>query len=288
MSPLAALTAALLAGASPFVAEQPRVREGNEKLLSGDAAGALERYQAAEQEAGPRPEIDFDRGDALHALGRHAEAGEAWKRALERDRSGALSSRALQNMGNALDAAGDREGAARALTEALRRDPGNEDARYNLEVLLRRKAAGKGKPQDEGDGGATKQRGPPEQRQGQQPTQEPPQQGAKDQPPKQEQQPEPDQGQDKGQDKGQDQGQDKGQDKGRRAGDEERRDHGKQGQSGERKPGDEGERAGVRPAGLDRQDAERLLDALRARERNMPLGPAGRKDGKKREAGRDW
>jgi Ca-activated chloride channel family protein len=278
VTPLAALAAALLTGASPFVAEQPRVREGNEKLLSGDAAGALERYQAAEQEAGPHPEIDFDRGDALQALGRHDEARQAWQRALERDQAGTLSSRALQNMGNALDAAGDHEGAARALTEALRRDPGNEDARYNLEVLLRRKGAGKGKPRDEGEDGARKQQGPPDQGQGQQPKPDEQQHGTQDQRPDPARQPGPKP----------DQGQDKDKDKGRRAGDEERRDQGKEGQPGERKPGGEGERSAARPDGLGKQDAERLLDALRARERNMPLGPAGRKDGRKREVGRDW
>jgi Ca-activated chloride channel family protein len=268
VSPLAALAAALLAGASPFVAEQPRVKEGNERLLSGDAAGALERYDAAEQEAGPRPEIDFDRGDALHALGRHAEAREAWKRALERDRAGALSSRALQNMGNALDAEGDQEGAARALAEALRRDPANEDARYNLEVLLRRKAAGKGKPKDEGQDGAERQQGPPEQGQGQQP--------GPDQRRPQDRQGQP---------------QEQGQDERRHAGDEQRREQGKQGaepRAGEHQPGRDAGHAGARPDAIGRQDAEKLLDAMRSRERNMPLGPAGRKDARQREVGRDW
>lgn len=271
MSPLAPLLAALLAGAAPFVVEQPQVKEGNERLLSGDAAGALERYQQAEREAGSRPEIDFDRGDALHALGRHAEAREAWKKALEADRSGALSSRALQNMGTALAAEGDQQGAARAMAEALRRDPANEDARYNLEVLLRRKGAGKGKPKDEGADGSKKQEGPPEQGQGQQPQPSPPrdQQGQQGQAPRPEQPPEP------------------GQDERRRAGEDERREQGTQderGRAGERQAG----AAGQRHAAIDRQEAERLLDAMRARERNMPLGPTDRKDAPRREGGRDW
>jgi Ca-activated chloride channel family protein len=248
VSPLAALAAALLAGAAPFVAEQPRVKEGNERLLSGDAAGALERFDAAEQEAGPRPEIDFDRGNALHALKKPEAAREAWRKALEGAPSGPLSSRALQNMGNALDEAGDQAGAARAFADALSRDPGNEDARYNLEVLLRRKAASQGKPKEPGDQGGKKP------------------QDAQDQ------QPEPSQGQDQK----------------RSQGDERQGKQGQAGAAGERKPGDQGERAGARPDGLGTQDAERLLDALRARERNMPLGPAGRKDGRKREASRDW
>jgi Ca-activated chloride channel family protein len=261
VSPLAALAAALLAGASPFVAEQPRVKEGNEKLLSGDAAGALERYDAAGQEAGPRPEIEFDRGNALHALGRHAEAREAWRRALEADQAGTLSSRSLQNMANALDAEGDQAGASRALVEALRRDPTNEDARYNLEVLQRRKASGKGKPKDEGQDGAKKQQGPPEQGPGQQ---------RHDQQQAQQQEPQAQQQRSQG---------------------EQQREQGKQGdeqRAGERQPERAGERGAARPDAIGRQEAEKLLDAMRSRERNMPLGPPGRKDARPREVARDW
>jgi Ca-activated chloride channel family protein len=258
---LAAAAAALLAGASPFQAEQPRVREGNERLLSGDAAGALERYQAAEQEAGAHPEIDFDRGDALHAQGRHAEAVEAWRKAAERG-SAAFASRALQNTGNALDAAGDQDGARRALAEALRRDPDNEDARYNLEVLLRRKAA-QGKPGESGD---RKDQGPgktaPQPAAGQP--------GAGQPPP--EQPPAPTPG-------------DAGEKEPQRA----REDHdgaAPEGRHGPPRPGDH-EGDGRAPE-LGRQDALRLLDALRARERNMPLEPTPRKDGRRRDVEKDW
>lgn len=277
MSPLAALAAALLAVTSPFVAEQPRVKEGNEKLLSGDAAAALERYEQAEREAGPRPEIDYDRGHALHALGRHAEAREAWRRALDGDRDGALSSRALQNMGNALDAMGDLEGAARATAEALRRDPTNEDARYNLEVLQRRKDRGKGKPEDEGQDQARRQ-GPPEQGQGQpQPRQ--------DRPPEQAQQQTQGEQRKPGDDR-QGQRPDEGQDERRPAGEDERQGRGKDGaaQAEERPPAADGQR----PEAIGRQEAEKLLDAMRARERNMPTMPEARKAGRKREVQRDW
>jgi tetratricopeptide (TPR) repeat protein len=268
VSLLAPIAAALLALGSPFVAEQPRVKEGNEKLLSNDPKAALERYEAAEREAGPRPEIEFDRGNALHALGRHAEAREAWQRALEADRAGTLSSRALQNMANALDAEGDQAGAVRALGEALRRDPANEDARYNLEVLLRRKGSGKGKPKDEGRDGPRKQEGPPEEGRGQEPK------------------PRPDQSQQQ-----QAQQQQAGQDERRRAGDEQRREQGKAGEEPrghEQRPGEEGGHAGARQDAIGTQDAEKLLDAMRARERNMPLGPVERKGARAREVGRDW
>jgi Ca-activated chloride channel family protein len=272
-----ALAVALLA-ASPLQAEQPSVRQGNKKLVSGDAAGALEHYQAAEQEAGPHPEIDFDRGDALHAQGRHAEAVEAWKKALERDKAGPLSSRALQNTGNALDSAGDREGAQRAFAEALRRDPGNEDARYNLEVLLRRKASAQQQPKDQGDQGKKDQQDQPQPGQGK-PDQPQAGQGKQDQP-------------QRGKDEQGAQEQQSPQRPGQQGAKEERaRDQGQQpaqqGRPGGERTEKPGEAAG-RPAEADRQHALRLLDALRARERQMPLEPAARKDGRRRDVEKDW
>lgn len=268
MTAPAAALAALLAAAAPFQAEQPRVREGNERLVSGDAAGALERYEQAEREAGPHPEIDFDRGNALHALGRHAEAREAWRKALEADRAGALSSRALQNMGSALEAEGDREGALKATQEALRRDPSNEDARYNLEVLLRRQAKGKGKPQDEGQGGARREQASPERGQGRE-AQPREQQAQRPQDQPDGARPEP----------GPDERRRKGEDGQRGAGREEER-----ARDGERRAGEAEARAGA----IGRQEAERLLDAMRDRERQMPLAPVDRKDARRREVERDW
>ena len=137
--------ALLLAGFSPFEAEEQNVREGNERLASKDAAAALGRYDDADRSVGPRAEIDYDRGEALYRLGRLAEAREAWLRALRRG-SPPLSSRASQNIASALAAGGDRDGAIAALVDALRADRDNEDARFNLEVLLRQKEAAEHRP----------------------------------------------------------------------------------------------------------------------------------------------
>ena len=137
---LLAAPALLLLGFSPFQAEEPNVREGNERQATGDPARALPRYDAAERSVGPTPEVDFDRGDALFRLGRTADARKAWALSLSRAK-GALGSRAEQNLGTALSAEGDREGAIAAFVESLRQDPKNQDARFGLEVLLRKKQA---------------------------------------------------------------------------------------------------------------------------------------------------
>jgi tetratricopeptide (TPR) repeat protein len=261
----ALLPLALLLAASPFQAEHPEVRAGNQALQGGDPAAALPRYDAAEREAGPHPEIDFDRGNALQQAGRAEEARAAWKKAADQAPA-PLASRALQNTASSLDAAGDGAGAIRALGESLRRDPGNEDARYNLEVLLRRKADGKGAPKQGGDQGARRPDGSPQPGPGG--TQGRPEAGS------QGGRPEPRAGEP----------QQDGQQQDRRP-EPPRREAG----TG---PADEGQGAkrdgkAGRPDPVGKQDAERLLDALRSRERTMPLGPAG-KPPPPRENARDW
>jgi Ca-activated chloride channel family protein len=261
-----ALPVALLLLASPFETEQPEVRAGNEALRSGDPAAALPRYQAAEREAGPHPEIDFDRGNALQEAGRTEEATAAWKKASERA-AGPLASRALQNTASSLDQAGDREGAIRTLGEALRLDPGNEDARYNLEVLLRRRSEGKGAPKEPGDKGARRPDGQPTPGAG----------GTGDRQPSgsRAERPEPGGGEPKRDGQQQDRRQE-----------QPRRDAGS-GPAGDHQGADRDGAAG-RPEPIGKRDAERLLDALRSRERTMPLGPVGPPSNRRKEADRDW
>lgn len=304
-APRAALVALALAlsGAAPFLRDEPHVKAGNEKLAAGDAAGALAAYDAAERAAGPRPEIDYDRGNALAALGRHAEARDAYRRALDRG-AGALSSRALQNTGNALAALGDRDGAIGAFTEALRRDPRNEDARFDLEVLLRQRASGapqaeegKGKPEQGGEG----QRRAGDQEQARQE----PQQGAGERPrPAPGEQPGPQAGQPQAQGQRPVRGQARQEPRPGQAGQEPgppepgpRRGPAPRGEEPDRTAAADGERAGqegdARQGGrqdgrMSRREAEQLLDALRARERNMPLAGTERQDGRRADDAKGW
>jgi tetratricopeptide (TPR) repeat protein len=217
--PAIVVLALALAIPSPFRTEEPHVRHGNAQLRAGEAADALRLYSDAERASGAHAEIDFDRGHAALARGDLAAAVEAWRRAAERAPP-ALASRALQNVGTALAAAGDRDGAARALADALSRDPTNEDARWDLEVLLRQRAAAKPPPPGIAPVPASL---------------------------------------------------------GERRRDEASRD-----------PAD-APRAYERRAPISRQDAEALLDALRARERNAPFAPRrGREDDRRPDVAKDW
>jgi len=238
----APLLALALLGFSPFRVEERHVRQGNERLLSGDPTAALKHYDEAEQRVGSRPEIDYDRGEALYRMGRKEEARKSWGRAAERAPS-SLASRARQNQGTALAAAGDREGALAALAEALHLDPANEDARFDLEVLLRRKAAEEEKAAARGEEkpSTTAEKG--------QPTE--PNQHAGE--PQAAGEPAP-------------------------AGGEASEPDAEDGKA---------RAAGETP--ISRPEAERILDAFRAREEIMPPGPAGRRTAARRgDAERDW
>jgi tetratricopeptide (TPR) repeat protein len=255
-----ALLAAALSGFSPFEAEEENVRAGNARLREGDAAEARRRYDAAERAVGPRPEIEFDRGHAAMAEGRVAEAAEAFGRAAE----GAppkLASRALQNRGTALAASGDREGALRDFARALEQDPANEDARWNLEVLLREARRPGANPRgDEGEDG----RGAEGKREGAgAPPPSPKGDPSPSAPaaPAEPAAPAPDRA---------------------------------RGAPPEAAAGDAGDAArrgaeeGDARRGLSRQEAEALLDALRAGERQMPLFGPERKGAGRRDAAKDW
>ncbi len=248
--------ALLLVGFSPFQAEEEHVRAGNERLRAGDAAGARRAYDEAERSVGAHPEIDFDRGNAALREGRLEDARAAWERAA----AGApapLASRALQNLGTALAGAGDREGALRALSDALAKDPSNEDARWNLEVLLRK--TGERPPPPRPQAGASSGPSTPEREAGKSGERERGREAER---------PEPE-----------------------RAG-AERRDAGKP-REAEPAAGDASSagRAAARSARdepLSRREAEALLDALQARERHMPF--FGGDGAKKRsdDAAKDW
>lgn len=248
-----ALLALLLLGFSPLRAEEEHVRDGNARLKAGDPVGARRAYDEAERAVGAHPEIDFDRGNAAFGEGRLEEAMAAWRQA-----AGAapapLASRALQNVGSALAAAGDREGAVRALSDALAKDPSNEDARWNLEVLLRQRAPpppGGEREKDSGEG----------------PSATPPP-------------PSPARGEKEGAQARQEQGKKGGE--------------GREQERGAPRPeAGRGADAGTRREPLTRQEAEALLDALRQRERHMPMPMSGR-EGRERarerseDAAKDW
>lgn len=131
---------AAVAGAGPVpVLERPDtdVQAGIEALREGDAEAALSHFDRAARARPERGEIHWNRGLALRALGRHDEAKEAFSRALA---SGGAAREALHGLGHLHAEEGELTRAIAAFRAALERDPDDEVARRNLEALLRLRA----------------------------------------------------------------------------------------------------------------------------------------------------
>jgi tetratricopeptide (TPR) repeat protein len=231
-----------LIAVSLFSAEQRDVREGNALYAEGKFEEALQAYERAEKEK-PAPEISLDRGDALHKLGRHDEAAEAFAKALN-SADPAFQAKAYYNLGTTKARGGDREGAIEALTRALELDPEDRDAKWNLELLLRKPPEQKG-----GDKGGDKEEKKDEKKDEKQ--EEKKEQGKEDE--KQEEQ----------QEKSEEQKEQKPEEK-------------------------EQKQQQAAPKDLDKQDAERVLDAMKANEKNLQMWRFQMKEQRREGAEKDW
>ena len=267
----------------PFETNPPLVERGLKAYDEGRFEDALRDFTAAEQEAPGHPALEYNRGNALYRLGRYDAARDAYRRAA--DAAGpSLRERDLYNMGNALAQLGDTQAAIGAYRKALVMEPGDEAARHNLEVLLRKLPPPKSQSGDggtdggrpdggradggsdggQGDGGQSGDAGTQRNDAGTAPN--------------------PDGGQTDGGSRGEQrrsQGaeQDGGMDAGQRADSPD---------AGAPEP-ELLRDAGVgRSGGLDRGDAERLLDAMRQNERNLQLWRFQQKKRQKKPDEKDW
>ena len=285
-----ALLAAPAQALGPFEANPPGVERGMKAFDEGRFEDALREFTAAEHEAPGHPALEYNRGNALYRLGRYDGAREAYRRASEAA-GPSLKERDLYNMGNALAQLGDTKAAIGAYRKALVLEPQDEEARHNLEVLLRKIPPPKSQSGDGGTDGGRPDGGP----------------------------------QDGGTDGGQGDGGQRGDggqtgdggtqhgDAGSRGGaDAGQTDGGsraaqKQSQGADQDGGvDAGQRpemqdagtpeqpellrdGGVgRTGGFDRNEAERLLDAMRQNERNLQLWRFQQKKRQRKPDEKDW
>lgn len=119
-----------------FEKNDPRVQAGMNAEEKGDYAAALEQYELAQKDFPTSAQLDFNRGHALHKLGRQDEAKQAFERALERD-TGELANKIHFNLGNVLAAMDKKREAVAEYRQALRVKPDDALARHNMEVLLK-------------------------------------------------------------------------------------------------------------------------------------------------------
>jgi len=113
------------------------VEAGNAALQAGKAEEALGHYDRAVKKLPADAGTHFDRGAALYALSRFDEAGEEFLRATEA-REPALKASAFYNLGNALFKKEKFKEAVSAYTRALGLRPDDKQAKWNLEIALKK------------------------------------------------------------------------------------------------------------------------------------------------------
>ncbi len=178
-------------------------RERTERSIAeyrkGKPKEALPPADTAARLAPGDPTVQYDDGTAHLAAGNARQAVSLLEKAAK-GAPPALSPAAHYNLGNARLAAGDAAGAVEAYRQALREQPANRNAKYNLEVALReeqkQKMGGSAKPP--GSRGQRKPNQDPSNQpgKGNSPPQDQPKQGQQSPNPQQQQaRPQPGQGQ---------------------------------------------------------------------------------------------
>ncbi|MAF26890.1 MAG: hypothetical protein CME07_03375 [Gemmatimonadetes bacterium] len=137
------VVALLSAGWSPFGSLHEQVAKGNRAAAeagaadSASAALALSHYAEAARIDPGSPVPDFNRGVLLAKTGDDEQSRDAFLAAAAAEDE-AVRSGALYNLGNVLLGGDDAQGAIEAYLKSLDIDPGNPDARRNLEIAVRR------------------------------------------------------------------------------------------------------------------------------------------------------
>lgn len=109
--------------------------QGNKAFEAGEYANAVELYKQGLEKKPDESRLLFNLGNALSMLGDREQSLEAYKAFKQREVSPMEASMADYNIGTLL-AQDNPEAAIEALKESLRKNPLDEDAKYNLEQLI--------------------------------------------------------------------------------------------------------------------------------------------------------
>ena len=113
-----------------------KVELGNRKMTEGAPGEALNAYRDAQIDAPDDPRIHFNIGDALYHQRKYEDAEKAFAEASSRGQD-KLRAPAAYNAGNALFKQNKLDKAAESFQRALELDPGDRDAKFNLELVQR-------------------------------------------------------------------------------------------------------------------------------------------------------
>ena len=219
-----------------------KVEEGNRLFKEGRYEEALNRYGEAHSQHPDSPEVLFNMGDGFYRQRKYNEAIEAHVQSLSRQGEGlpSLQAKAHYNIGDSLFRQDKLEEALEAYKRAIDLEPGDVDTKYNIE-FIQRQLKEKQKPQK------------------------------KEALSQNQTQPEPQKQQEKG---GGQQGKDKEESEGGSKQEKERPEESEREKQASEKQEEKEESSpqvpSASPQGISKEDAERLLGALRAEEKNLP------------------
>ena len=148
-----------------------KLGEAQESYHAGDMDKARELFEEAREAGADFPELDYDLGVVLYRQDVWDEASEKFRASLERG-EGALRPWSHFNLGNALFQQGDYAGAAGAYRRVLEATPDDLDAKYNLELALKKLEEAASQQSEGGDSEQQEQEGEQEQQQQQEQEQE--------------------------------------------------------------------------------------------------------------------
>ncbi len=111
-----------------------RIEEGNQAFQDEAYLVALQAYKDAEAQSPDLAEPRYNAANALYRESAFADASEALSSALDLVEDADLEENSLFNLGNTSYNLEDWEAAIAAYTQALLLDPGDQEAKYNLEL----------------------------------------------------------------------------------------------------------------------------------------------------------
>jgi Ca-activated chloride channel family protein len=120
-------------------AESPasKNREGNRLFAEGKYEEAEKAYLEAQVDSPGKPEILYNLGNSFIKQGKYPQGIQSLQQSADKGNK-QIKTDSLYNTGNALYSMGDYKGSAEAFIEALKLNPGDRDAKHNLELALRK------------------------------------------------------------------------------------------------------------------------------------------------------
>lgn len=131
-----------------FETSQGLVKKGNENYANKKYQSALESYRRVQVKNPDNPEVLYDLGTTLYKTDGFQESAQDLEAAVQKAKDPALLAKALYNYGNAQYRLGAFEKAIEAYKKALEIDPGDKDAKFNLEFLQKQKKSRDKKDQE--------------------------------------------------------------------------------------------------------------------------------------------